>query len=362
MAQLCGSGYETIDTVLPSADRICAGREWIAITHNKAEALRQCWPAEYGNSEMIRTPSPHDKLIKEFLANRETAASFFDHYLPSDIRESLCLETLEICKDSFVEPDLREFFSDLLYKARFGDRNGYLYMLIEHKSHPEKHTALQVLGYIRGIWTLHLKQASRPLPVIVPLVLHHSPRPWPYSTDLLSLLDGPDKRFLPYIPDFSFVLVDLFRFSDKDIKGAVLCRVSLLLLKHVSTPGYEDKIPDILSFLKTLLEKQTGLQYIETVIRYILSTAKNLKQIVEEKLSAEQGALTMTIAEQLKQQGMRQGFLEGIELAIHFRFGADGARLLREIQGVEDIEVLREIKNVLSTAKTADEVKAVIKT
>jgi predicted transposase/invertase (TIGR01784 family) len=260
---------------------------------------------------MTWTPSPHDKLIKEFLSNRETAASLFDNYLPTDIRETLRLETLEICKDSFVEPDLREFFSDLLYRVRFGDRSGYLYMLLEHKSHPEKHTALQVLGYIRGIWALHLEQATWPLPVIVPMVLYHGPRPWPYSTDLLSLIDGPDKRFYPYIPDFSFVLVDLFRFSDKDIKGAVLCRVSLLLLKHVFTPGYEDKIPDISSLLNTLLEKQTSLQYIETVIRYILTTAENmsaenLKQIVEEKLSAEQGALTMTIADRIRKEGMKE--------------------------------------------------------
>ena len=261
---------------------------------------------------MTWTPSPHDKLVKEFLANRETAASFFDHYLPPDIRETLSLETLEIRKDSFVEPDLREFFSDLLYKARFRDRIGYLYMLIEHKSHPEKHAALQILGYIRGIWTLHLKQATWPLPIIVPMVLYHGPKSWPYSTDLLSLMDGPDKRFLPYIPDFSFVLLDLSGISDEDIKGEVLCRVGLLLLKHVFTPGYEEKIPDILSLLQTLLEKQTGLQYIETVIRYILSTAENmsaenLKQIVEEKLSAKQGALTMTIADRIRKEGMNEG-------------------------------------------------------
>ena len=125
---------------------------------------------------MTRTQSPHDKLVKEFLSNRETAASLFDHYLPTDIRETLRLETLEICKDSFVEP--------------------------------EKHTALQVLGYIRCIWALHLEQATWPLPVIVPMVLYHGPRPWPYSTDLLSLIDGPDKRFLPYIPDFSKLKAD----------------------------------------------------------------------------------------------------------------------------------------------------------
>ena len=52
-------------------------------------------------------------------------------------------------------------------------------------------------------------------------MLYHRPRSWPYPTDLLSLMDGPDKRFLPYIPDFSFVLLDLSEFSEEDIKGVV---------------------------------------------------------------------------------------------------------------------------------------------
>jgi len=40
-------------------------------------------------------------------------------------------------------------------------------------------------------------------------------------------------------------------------------------------------------------------------------SAEELKQIVEEKLSAEQGELTMTIAEQIRQEGIQQGIQQG---------------------------------------------------
>jgi hypothetical protein len=67
----------------------------------------------------------------------------------------------------------------------------------------------------------------------------------------------------------------------------------------VFTTGYEEKLPEILALLKALFEKQTGLQYSEIIIRYIFSTVENmtvldLKNMVENNLSAMQGEMIMT--------------------------------------------------------------------
>ncbi|MGA1874773.1 MAG: Rpn family recombination-promoting nuclease/putative transposase [bacterium] len=45
---------------------------------------------------------PHDKFIKEVLSNRENAQDFFLNYLPESIQAIIDLESLEICKDSFI--------------------------------------------------------------------------------------------------------------------------------------------------------------------------------------------------------------------------------------------------------------------
>jgi hypothetical protein len=149
--------------------------------------------------------------------------------------------------------------------------------------------------------------------------------------------------------------------------------VGLLLFKHVFTPGYEEKLPEILSLLKALLEKQTGMQYIETILRYILNTADNLgvadlKHMVEANLSFTQGEVIMTLAERIKQegiqqgiqQGIRQGLLETIEMGIHLRFGAEGYRLLSSIYQIEDINLLKAIKEAVKTVKSLDELRIVI--
>ncbi|MFZ1984181.1 MAG: Rpn family recombination-promoting nuclease/putative transposase, partial [Desulfatitalea sp.] len=165
--------------------------------------------------------NPHDKLFRETWSDLATAKSFLHHYLPSEVLSLTALDTLEICKDTFVEKDLREFFFDLLYKVELAGAEGFIYILFEHKSYRDRLTPLQLLEYMLKIWRLYLKQDStQRLPVIVPLVLYHGPSSRTQTnTRFSSLLNGPTDALAAYIPDFSYVLYDLARFSDEQIKG-----------------------------------------------------------------------------------------------------------------------------------------------
>jgi hypothetical protein len=79
-------------------------------------------------------------------------------------------------------------------------------------------------------------------------MLYHDRKEWNGSTSLLRLIASTNKRLTAYIPDFSFIMSDLSKYSDNQIKGAVLSRVGVLLLKYVSTPEYEEKLPEILGY------------------------------------------------------------------------------------------------------------------
>jgi predicted transposase/invertase (TIGR01784 family) len=79
--------------------------------------------------------NPHDKMIKEVLSNRETAATIFQNNLPDKVLGLMDLSTLEICKDSFIEKELSDYYSDMLYKVMLSGTPGYLYILFEHKSY-----------------------------------------------------------------------------------------------------------------------------------------------------------------------------------------------------------------------------------
>lgn len=62
------------------------------------------------------------------------------------------VNTLEPQKDSYINKDLEESFSDLLFKVDINEKEGYLYFLFEHKSYEDKGIAFQLLKYMVEIW------------------------------------------------------------------------------------------------------------------------------------------------------------------------------------------------------------------
>ncbi|MGH9802003.1 MAG: Rpn family recombination-promoting nuclease/putative transposase, partial [Blastocatellia bacterium] len=94
-------------------------------------------------------PNPHDRFFKELFSETEIAVDFVEHYLPQEIVAAIDLTTLEIVKDSFVDEELRQYFSDLLLRVKL--KNGgeaFIYILLEHKSTPDEFVALQLFLYL----------------------------------------------------------------------------------------------------------------------------------------------------------------------------------------------------------------------
>jgi predicted transposase/invertase (TIGR01784 family) len=211
------------------------------------------------------------------------------------------LNTLEISKDSFIEKDLAEYHSDILYKVKLTNGSqGFIYVLFEHKSYYDRFVHLQLLEYMVKIWRLYIKQHKKQpdfLPIVIPLLVCHARKEWPEDTvRLASLLSGPVDDLTAYIPNFGFELYDLHRYSDDQIKGTIASRVILLLLKHIRDPDLRQKLPGIFALMQALMKKETGLQWLEVVIRYLASaleedelTWKQIKEIAEQAISKETG-------------------------------------------------------------------------
>ncbi len=59
---------------------------------------------------MKKMKTPHDNLFRETFSRRENALSFLKIYLPPVLLEAVDLQSLEICKDSFIEKELEDYF------------------------------------------------------------------------------------------------------------------------------------------------------------------------------------------------------------------------------------------------------------
>ncbi|ESG73058.1 hypothetical protein SEEM1594_06660, partial [Salmonella enterica subsp. enterica serovar Muenchen str. baa1594] len=58
------------------------------------------------------TPTPHDATFRQFLTQPDIARDFMEIHLPAELRVVCDLSTLKLESGSFVEDDLRQYFSD----------------------------------------------------------------------------------------------------------------------------------------------------------------------------------------------------------------------------------------------------------
>ena len=59
--------------------------------------------------------NPHDKLFRETWSDKSNARAFLENYLPRHVLDLVALDSLEICKDTFIGKDLADYHSDMLY-------------------------------------------------------------------------------------------------------------------------------------------------------------------------------------------------------------------------------------------------------
>jgi predicted transposase YdaD len=148
-----------------------------------------------------------------------------------------------------------------------------------------------------------------------------------------------------------------------------MARVVLLLFKYSSDPNLMKKLPEILALMRELMQQQTGLQYLEIVLRYLLSivegvTTEEIKEIVEKALSRREGDYIMTLAEKLhnegKAEGKIEGLLEAIELGMSLKFPDKIYAVMSGIQKISDINVLRQIMDTIKSARSDSEIMALL--
>src|SRR4051812_22998721 len=114
---------------------------------------------------MAEKTTPHDQFFKRLFGNPEIATDFLRNYLPEEILARIDLETLRLEKESFVDPALRESFSDLLFSVKLAAGGEvFIYLLLEHKSSPEPFVAFQLLRYIVQFWECMRERGGERLP------------------------------------------------------------------------------------------------------------------------------------------------------------------------------------------------------
>ncbi len=112
---------------------------------------------------------------------------------------ALDLATLKLDTTSFIDADLREKYSDLLFSVQLAASKSVqqapvdealIYLLFEHKSQSDPLTVLQVLSYMIRIWEKRIREGV-PLCPIVPLIVYHGESGWTAARSMSELIAAP---------------------------------------------------------------------------------------------------------------------------------------------------------------------------
>ncbi|QUY48934.1 Rpn family recombination-promoting nuclease/putative transposase [Serratia plymuthica] len=263
------------------------------------------------------TPTPHDATFRQFLTQPEIARDFMDIHLPPELRAVCDLNTLKLESGSFVEDDLRQYFSDVLYslKTTSGDE-GYVHVLIEHQSTPDKHMAFRLIRYAVAAMQRHLDAGHEKLPMVIPVLFYTGKRtPYPYSTNWLQEFDNPELAGKLYADEFP--LVDVTVIPDDEIMEHRSMAALTLLQKHIRQRDLAE-LTDRLATI--LLGGYLSSPQVISLIHYILQAgeASNAEAFVRElalRVPEHEDEL-MSIAQQLEQKGIEKGIQLGEQRGI----------------------------------------------
>lgn len=259
------------------------------------------------------TPVPHDATFRQFLTQPDIARDFMELHLPPELRICCDLSTLKLESGSFVEDDLRQYFSDVLYSLKTTAGDGYIHVLIEHQSVPDKHMAFRLMRYAVAAMQRHLEAGHKRLPLVIPVLFYTGRRtPYHYSTRWLEEFDDPALADRLY--SRSFPLVDVTVIPDDEIMQHRSMAALTLLQKHIR----QRDLAEMMDRLVTILQAgyHSSSQVI-TLVHYIVQAgetadAKAFVWELAQRVPQHENAL-MTIAQQLEQIGLEKGIEQGIE-------------------------------------------------
>jgi predicted transposase/invertase (TIGR01784 family) len=263
---------------------------------------------------------PHDHYFKSMMVKPKIIKEFFQQYLPVEIKNLLNFATIKHQNSSYISDELKKQEADLLFSVKMNNNQpGYIYILLEHQSTPDKFLAFRILKYMVSIMEDHLKKnKNQELPVIYPLVFYTGSKEYTYAADLFDLFGG-NKKIAMDIMYKPFHLIDLNKISDEKLQLSLLFGVVARILKHAHEKNAVDFLKTVMKDLRTIANLE-GIEYIYATITYVINTydisRDDFTKIIKNELPFVSEEKIMTIAEQYRQEGVQQGLNQGMQQGI----------------------------------------------
>lgn len=217
----------------------------------------------------------HDTYVKETFSDRDRAVEFFGAFLPQEILDAIDLQSLVVTKESYINGDLIEHFSDLVFEVDViakDDHQSYITkanisLLFEHKSSPDKNVIFQIGHYIFSQWIKLLKN-KEPLKPIIPVIYYQGKRQWiiPSISDIFEPYPESILSLMPKIPNIYIPLRDIKEDTIIQLRNSMLA-AALMAQRTIIDPIKISE--DILKIFSLFPPESNYWNFLELTIVYI---------------------------------------------------------------------------------------------
>ena len=259
---------------------------------------------------MTEKKQTKDISSKTILHNSELCCQFIKDNINIPILKNIRPEDIEDCTELFRSYFGVEYESDVIKRIRVRVENTekdnktsfkeqkfefYVVSLIEHKSKVDYNVVVQLLKYMTCIWAEYektfgtdykdkVKTKAFQYPPILPIVYYEGTQTW---TAALHLKDRifMNEIFEEYIPDFSYVLVNLNDISKEELLGRKDEMSLIMLVNKIQNAAELSDFLDLPEKQVTSMMSEAPEAVVDIIVMYIqvLCTKLNLSKEETEK-------------------------------------------------------------------------------
>ena len=297
-----------------------------------------------------KIPQSHDRIFRHAMSLPLVARQFLETWMPAAFLPLVDWSSLHVEKISGIDVSLAERREDVLYEIKVAGKPVSFYILFEHQTCPARIMPYRVKEYIGLIWQDHRGgiEAGGMLPLVIPMVIYPGPGKWTAVRRLRDLIEIPPEIAewaSEFIPDCGFFLVELSGVQWEKLADGCLARAVMGALQSERTGEMKfEKVLQIVGELFAEPHREDALKLANHLWRYLLYhselQSREVCQIVESTIPAEQKEKFMSTADILRQEGRQEGEIlarqQDVVEALEIRFDRVPDGLREEIGHIID--------------------------